>query len=215
MKKTLIFLSFVSLIAVFLWFTIQPKSNNPIEWIRGETTDYQEVAFNPDQSQHQSAVMGQSVPVVNQVGLPNFGFVKKGIFSRSGQPDAFGFKHLKKAGVTIILKLDTDQEYSNDLEQQQWGGKIKFGYVSMDHTVDPNYCQEGQKLAKWVNKQINAGEWVHIHCHLGRDRVGLVVGTWMIRYGGKTLNQVKKTWQRYGVPFQAYQDCLKNVVPLN
>jgi hypothetical protein len=152
--------------------------------------------------------------MINKTGIPNYGAVVRGRFTRSGQPNAIGFTHLRKAGADIILKLTTDGEYPNSLEKQQFKGRVKFGYVSTDHRVDPYYCQEGEQWADWIDAKLKKGFWVHVHCRLGKDRVGLVVGEWMIRHGGYTYSQVKQTWPKYGTPFDEYQTCLQNAVPV-
>lgn len=151
---------------------------------------------------------------LNRGGIPNFGVVVKKHLTRSGQPDIAGFRHLRKAGVSVVLKLDTDGEFSNALEKKYFGGRVKFGYVSTDHTIDPYYCEEAIQLADWIQLQIEKGKWVHVHCWMGRDRVGVVVGTWMIRHGGYTFKDVQNTWSQYGTPFVAYQACLKKVTPI-
>lgn len=145
----------------------------------------------------------------------NYGTVVSGELTRSGQPDAKGFKKLKTKGVTVILKLTTNQEYSNKLEREQFGGKVKIGYVTADTKSDPYYCEEGIKWADWIDKQIKKGEWVHVHCRLGRDRTGLVIGEWMIRHGGYKYKDVEKTWKKYGAPFLSFQECLRNASAVN
>lgn len=141
--------------------------------------------------------------------LPNYGPVIKKKFTRSGQPDKEGFKKLRTRGVQMVVKLTTNEEYPDKKEYKQFGSEVTF--QDMSPFSSPEQSLQAQRIARMINTLLNEGKWVHVHCHLGRDRTGLVVGMWMLKYGGYTLAQVQAAWKRYGAPFIAYQRMLEAV----
>lgn len=144
------------------------------------------------------------------MSLPNFGNVIKKKFSRSGQPDAAGFKALADKGIKVIIKLSEGYEYSDVQELRECkAAGMKVDFQPMSAFSDPSQAKQAKQIARLIQKYIDAGVWVSIHCHLGRDRTGLVVGMWRILFQGATYNQVKLDWVRYGAPFASYQRMLE------
>jgi len=138
---------------------------------------------------------------------PNYGIVLKKKLSRSGQPTAPSFMDLRTRGVSIIVKLDENSEYPDKLEWKQFGREVT--YQSISQFTNASHEAQSKHIAKLIDKLITEGKWVHVHCRLGRDRAGLVVGMYRIIYTGASYNQVKKDFKKYGAPWESYQEMLK------
>ena len=144
-----------------------------------------------------------------RANVPNFGTTEQGFFTRSGQMTPAGLQYLRKLGVTAVVKLNLNGEaggLSSATEQKY----IKTYYAGINANAPAN-CKGAEKIADWVNMLIANGEWVHIHCKLGRDRTGLVSGIWRLKYQGANRVDIKNDWKKYGAPFTKYQACVMAV----
>lgn len=138
--------------------------------------------------------------------LPNYGAVIRKKFTRSGQPDEAGFAKLFKKGVTVLVKLNENWEYSDADTKKYFKGQVLLEPLSQFSSAGQMQIAEG--IADVIDKLLKKGNWVHVHCHRGIDRAGLVVGMWKLRHGGFTLKQVQNDWKKYGSPFPAYERML-------
>jgi protein tyrosine/serine phosphatase len=138
--------------------------------------------------------------------LPNYGKVTSS-FSRSGQPTTKGFQLLFDRGVDVVVKLNENWEYNDAKEKAEFKGRVRPLHLSaFSH---PDQVEEAKVIAKTINEILSLAKKVHVHCHLGRDRTGLVVGLWRLLYNGDSFKQVKAEWDKYGEPFHSYQAMLQ------
>jgi protein tyrosine/serine phosphatase len=139
-------------------------------------------------------------------GLPNYGSIRGGL-SRSGQPNEIGFEHLASIGVDVIIKLDRDEEYSLKKERELFKGSV------IDKPLNLNTITKGDalRIASQVENKLKEGKKVHVHCKYGKDRTGLVIGTWKIKYKNTSFDEIKKDWKTYGTPAPKVQNILKDM----
>ena len=154
-----------------------------------------------------TTTIGPARTEVNTAGLGNYGVVIDKQLTRSAQPTAQGFKNLKAAGVTAVLKLNMESESKSATEAQEFGGEIwnhPINYMAVD-------CADAQALADELENRILAGDWIHIHCTRGIDRTALIIGIWKIKYQGETYQSIQSDWKIYGDPSGQMKTCLQQV----
>lgn len=140
-------------------------------------------------------------------GLPNYGNVSTGL-SRSGQPNELGFDHLNKIGIDILIKLDRDSEYSLKKEKELFKGTVVYKPL----TATTMTKEGGFKIATIIDGYLNSGKRVHVHCKYGKDRTGLVIGLYKIKYKKATLSTLQRDWKKYGNPLGRVTKLLKNIL---
>ena len=139
-------------------------------------------------------------------GLPNFGTVTKKL-SRSAQPNEVGFIHLKELGVDIIFKLDRDDEYSDKKEELNFGGAIFNRSLKTKEVTK----EQAINIANELQNELQNNKRVHVHCIKGKDRTGLVIGTWKMLYQNKSYLEIQADWKKYGNPLPNVQVVLKEI----
>jgi hypothetical protein len=125
--------------------------------------------------------------------LNNFGVVLPNKLYRCGQPDRAGFADLMAIGVTLVMKLNGDNEYPIGRERQEFPGGVLLASISTFHPDIDGVLQAAKVLQEVIES------WrVVVHCMHGRDRTGLVIGAWRLRFCGWTLDQVNDERAVYG-----------------
>ena len=123
--------------------------------------------------------------------LDNFGSVAVHIY-RSGQPDAVGFDTLKDVGVSTILKLNSESL----VEETTWCAERDIALIQKPMGTFINSVAAVLEIADLLDKKFGM---VLVHCQHGRDRTGLIVGAYRIKYQGWTVEQADAERKAYGV----------------
>lgn len=127
--------------------------------------------------------------------LNNFGIVELNSLYRCAQPDKKGFEDLYKLGVRKIFKLNTESEYSTAKEKSLFAGEI---YPASMGDLTPNY-EEVISICQAIRRSFIAGEKSAVHCTHGRDRTGLIIGSYRILFNNWNLVDTIAEFEIYGV----------------
>lgn len=109
-------------------------------------------------------------------GISNLFAVEQTIL-RGGQPSSAGFDYLKTQGITDIIKLNTDQEGSDDYATSIGLTVHKFP-IPWWRQVVWRPAQSDLVSAVALMKPNS-----FLHCEHGEDRTGLVVGCFRLSQG--------------------------------
>ena len=113
-------------------------------------------------------------PVVN--GVPNFAKVAQGIY-RGGQPNEQGWQFLRSLGVTNVVKLN------REVADAPADGMIVHLFPLPPATIWEIFKKPcSNDVARAVQAMQYKGTYVH--CKHGRDRTGLVVGSYRMWIDG-------------------------------
>ena len=131
--------------------------------------------------------------------LPNFAQVSPTLF-RSGQPTQAGIATIKSSGVKTILKLNSDSP-----AEATWAASagIKFKAMPMGTQSSPSYEAVDAALA-FIKDPAN--QPVLVHCKLGHDRTGAVVGAYRISVQGWSVAQAAAEAKKLGYSDPLFQD---------
>lgn len=100
---------------------------------------------------------------------------------RGAQPEAEGFKELKKLGVKTILNLRLTHSDRKLLE----GTGLDYVHINME-AWDAEYDEVKQALQIITDK---SKQPVFVHCKHGADRTGAVIAAWRLTADGWTKEQ--------------------------
>jgi len=125
-------------------------------------------------------------------GIPNFSQVKPGVW-RGGQPTAAGWEYLKLLGVKWDVKLNTENEASDDGAKAHGIQVIYLPITLVQQTV-------GKPDATTLNVAVSTLEraGTFVHCQHGQDRTGLVVGAYRVKVGHWTKIAAYQEMQAHG-----------------
>lgn len=145
--------------------------------------------------------------------LNNFGLC--GPLGRCAQPDKDGFETAKRLGFTIILKLNTENEFPLYIEAAAFApGNV---WVVPMNSFKPDEKQIRALIGE-IQLALANGAKILVHCMAGRDRTGFVCAAYRILVEGWTLDKVWKEMKQYGwTPFSSITDhaiheCLEKLV---
>ena len=113
-------------------------------------------------------------PVVN--GVPNFTEVEAGLY-RGGQPNEQGWRFLRSLGVTNVVKLN--REVADPLIEG-----MTVHVIPLPPATIWEVFQKPSSTDVWRAVQAMKLRGTYVHCHHGRDRVGLVVGCYRMWIDG-------------------------------
>ncbi|MGH9365819.1 MAG: fused DSP-PTPase phosphatase/NAD kinase-like protein [Thermoanaerobaculia bacterium] len=132
------------------------------------------------------------------MGIENFGLVDRGdgwALYRGAQPDAQGFARLRKLGVTLLYKLNTETEASAAKAARFFGsGKVIRDPV---RTLVPDADHTSRAVGA-IQALTASGETVFVHCSHGQDRTGMVIAGWRILVNGWTVRKADEERRRFG-----------------
>lgn len=124
----------------------------------------------------------------------NFHIVDNNLW-RSSQPNSESIKRMKLHGLKSIINLRGDEQ--TDIWEKKLSDSLGIKYFSkpMDATKeqDLNYLKEILSLIEDENNQP-----VLIHCLGGKDRTGLIVGMYKLKYSDISMEDLKKEIIMYG-----------------
>lgn len=115
---------------------------------------------------------------------------------RMAQPDADGFESLKFIGVNHIVKLNSNDEYPDKLEQTLFNRHIIFDPYPKLFIVPS--IEKVKATVKSITDIMSTGDSVAVHCTHGIDRTGLVIGAFRIITQKWTMEQVQAERYTYG-----------------
>lgn len=124
----------------------------------------------------------------------NFHIVDNNLW-RSSQPNSESIKRMKLHGLKSIINLRGDEQ--TDIWEKKLSDSLGIKYFSkpMDATKeqDLNYLKEILSLIEDENNQP-----VLVHCLGGKDRTGLIVGMYKLKYSNISMEDLKKEIIMYG-----------------
>lgn len=126
--------------------------------------------------------------------LTNFGRVAPRLW-RAAQPDAAGLSDLVVLGVETILKLNGDEEMTLARERELFHGVGGVTGFTLDFPIVD--LAQVRTVVRAIDDRLTDTEHVLVHCTLGRDRTGLVIGAWQLAHG-LPLDDVLIERRRYG-----------------
>jgi protein-tyrosine phosphatase len=112
------------------------------------------------------------------------------------QPDKKGFESLVYMGVNHIIKLNSNDEYPDQLEQTYFDRHIVFDPYPKLFVVPP--IEKVKATVKTIHDIMITGDSLAVHCTHGVDRTGLVIGAWRIITQKWTMEQVQEERYAYG-----------------
>lgn len=125
------------------------------------------------------------------MALSNFGVVEPGKLYRGAQPDAKGFQDLLALGVTETLVLNGNNESATG-----WTGLV------IDRPMNGlESSAEVEAIVEDLQRSLDIGRSVYVHCTHGRDRTGWVVGAWRIMKCGWDYVKMHEERLLYGEKF--------------
>ncbi len=137
---------------------------------------------------------------IKMAGVPNLHKINNGLY-RSAQPDAKGFKNLKKLGIKTIINLRSF--HSNDDEI----GKLKFNRV---HMYVKAWHPEEKEAVRFLKIVTNPRyQPVLVHCQHGADRTGTMCALYRIAVQGWTKKQAIEEMTKGGYN---YHSVWKNLI---
>ena len=131
--------------------------------------------------------------------IPNFAQVTPNLY-RSGQPTQAGVAKIQSQGIKTILKLNADDPAESD-----WAASDGLGLetVLMSNKVSPTFAQVDAALAII---QDPSQQPVLVHCHLGKDRTGAVIGAYRVVVQGMSVDQAAAEAKSFGYSNPSFQD---------
>jgi len=117
-------------------------------------------------------------------GIPNLRLVEPSVY-RGGQPDTAGWQWLREAGVSNVVKLNTQDEGS-DKPAVVLG--MRLSYFPVDTLQQ---LISGPDPTAMSNAVARIGPGTYVHCLHGQDRTGLVIGLYRLQEG----TNAAEAWQ--------------------
>lgn len=133
--------------------------------------------------------------------LNNYGLC--GPFGRSAQPDEHGFGIAIALGYNHILKLNSNDEFADSVENHLFiGGNIW-------HNPMNSFNPDEKQVRGLVNEMqlLASTSKLLIHCTHGRDRTGFVCAAWRILVNKWPVEKAWNEMKQYGwTPFSELTD---------
>lgn len=124
----------------------------------------------------------------------NFHIVEPGIW-RSSQPNKESLLRMKQHGLKTIINLRGDEE--TDIWESGLADSLGINYFSKP--IDARKKQNLDYLKEILSiVEDTTNQPVLIHCLGGKDRTGLIVGMYKLKYTNLTFSQIKKEIIMYG-----------------
>ena len=130
-------------------------------------------------------------------GILNFRQVNDQLF-RSGHPNTYEFKKIKKMGIQSVLSLEpsTGSPYASNSEGNLAAAMgIRPFSVPMSGSAKPTLSQINRAL-KVIEDPAN--QPVLVHCKYGEDRTGIVVAAYRIKHDRWSVERAKSEMRQLG-----------------
>jgi protein-tyrosine phosphatase len=105
------------------------------------------------------------------------------------------------AGVTCFLDLTTRHDpllpYESLVEQLAGAGAMRIHYPVTDMGI-PESTAQTREILDTIDRVIDEGGTIYVHCWGGIGRTGTIVGCWLVRHGmtgEEALDRVKELWE--------------------
>lgn len=120
--------------------------------------------------------------------------------TREHESSCAKLKRILEAGVTRFVDLTTPNDplepYGELLEALADGAAVRDPYPVIDMSV-PESPDLTRSILDAIDREIEAGGTVYLHCWGGVGRTGTVVGCWLVRHGMSgeaALARVARLW---------------------
>lgn len=124
-------------------------------------------------------------------GVGNFGEVTPRLF-RGAQPSPGGFDALAKMGIDIVVDASGAQSASEEKEVQRRGMR----YVAIRWHCSSPHDEVFARFLRLVRE--NPSQKVFVHCHLGKDRTGMMVASYRMADEGWSADEAMLEMQGFG-----------------
>ncbi len=160
-------------------------------------------AAKPDSS---SPAIAQPAEKLTLAGVPNAGRINQHLY-RGAQPKPQGFEELRKLGIGIVVDLhNTGSEQENERREVESLG-MHYVAIPLSSTHRPSDAQTARflKILRY-----NPSEKVFVHCNLGADRTGVMIGAYRMAVQNwtpqQTMNEMRAfhfhhLWLPYMISF--------------
>jgi tyrosine-protein phosphatase SIW14 len=135
-------------------------------------------------------------------GVDNLFQVNTSLF-RGAQPSELGLEQLKKLGVTVIVNLRERGQVVDTERNQAEALGLRYVSIPVDTWAPPTNGQVAQFLTML---QSSPGDKFFVHCHLGRDRTGVMVAAYRVAEQHWTAGQAIHEMESVG--FRAIREPL-------
>lgn len=131
--------------------------------------------------------------------IDNFHNVVPGI-DRSGRPTSEEVSWVADNSYRSLLNLEAGNisqkpSYVKDEEQQAAQEGLQFFHIPMHPTQGPTKDQIDQAHAILLDPK---NQPILVHCHYGKDRTGMVIAAYRMKYQGWTYGEAVKEMKSYG-----------------
>jgi len=101
---------------------------------------------------------------------------------------------LIETGITSFIDLTVEGElppYSHLLELIDFDSKFKYKRIPIQDMSTPRE-NEMEEILDYIDKEVNAGNKIYVHCLRGLGRTGIVIGCYLVRHGHRGEEAIKK-----------------------
>ncbi len=135
--------------------------------------------------QDSSTAATQAAEKFSLDGVPNAGRINEHLY-RGAQPKPQGFQALHKLGIGIVVDLHNigAQQDKEQREVESLGMRYVAIPLSSTHRPSDEQAAEFLKILLY-----NPGERIFVHCNLGADRTGVMIGAYRMSVQNWTPRQ--------------------------
>ena len=103
---------------------------------------------------------------------------------------------LTDAGVNVFIDLTEDGEL---FSYGQWRGDATHSRFPIKDRSIPQSAAQTVEILDAIDRHIDAGRMVYVHCWGGVGRTGTIIGCWLARHGyvgQAALDRLNELWQQ-------------------
>ncbi len=124
---------------------------------------------------------------------------------RSGQPKKEDWDYLEKLGIKTVIKLNEFSDIESAAEEIKLANDHHINVIpiymqpeDLPHNLDLSAHPDENVLNQAVEALENSKRPVLVHCSHGKDRTGLVVAVYRVRYKNYCTEAALKEMEHYG-----------------